>query len=110
METGIVIVQYQGAAERARDGLRYAVLHPNDASGIRNFVVYGNPEGSGAAFFGLKPEQVAVETSMLDNEAQVAGITLDVTVSTLFGSFIGKRPIVLKIHADAPVEGRATSP
>jgi Flp pilus assembly protein TadG len=48
LEFGRALWVHNALADAARRGARYAVLHSvNDASGVKNTVVYGNAAGSG---------------------------------------------------------------
>ncbi len=107
-ELGAALMIYQGAAERVRDGARYAVLNPDDEEGIRNYVAYGNPEGDGSPLFGLQPGAVEVEVDQIDNEIAIASVTADVTLSTMLTGFFLETPPRLTIRSEGPVEGRST--
>ncbi len=62
VEMGRILLWQQFLAERARAGLRSAVVSNWDAEDVANYVVYGSttaPESGGPGLLGLLPSQVS---------------------------------------------------
>jgi hypothetical protein len=62
VDFGQVLFAHQSLEERARAAVRWGSLHPEGGPDpVRNVVLYGQPEASGAAsFLGLRAENVRV--------------------------------------------------
>jgi len=59
-DVGQVLFLYATFHERARAGVRYAVVHSYDEPTIQNFVVYNSATPAGPRLFGLQTTMVTV--------------------------------------------------
>jgi len=72
IDVGSVLFRLQGLNERARAGVRYAVVNTYDASKIKNIVVYGNSAGLGSALLSLNTGLVTANyVDLGDNTAKI---------------------------------------
>lgn len=104
LELGITFMAYQGAAERARAGARYAAIAPDDIAGIKNVVVYGNVAGTGSPLLGLDVSEVSVSQAVLDNEADVTSIAVNVESQLFLGGFLLDSATEFTARAAVPAE------
>jgi|GEM_PF-2572297 len=104
VQLGIIFMLYQGVSERARIGVRYATTAPASEEAIKNVIVYGNSAGTGAALFGLSPADITIGSDTLDNESDIAKITVDLRSQIAFGSFLVASGTTFRVEAAAPVE------
>ncbi|MBI4877524.1 MAG: pilus assembly protein [Acidobacteria bacterium] len=107
LDFGQVIFVHQTLSERARAAARYAGIHPLDAEGARNLVLYGTtvaPAPPAPGFWGMDASMVTVaRVNQNTNEdavvVTISGFRFQVFSLWISGSARGK-PIV----ASAPVE------
>jgi len=59
-DVGQVLFLHATLHERARAGVRYAVVHGYDAPTVQNFVVYNSATPAGPRLFGLQTSMVTV--------------------------------------------------
>ncbi len=71
--------------DRARAGVRYAVVNTYDAAAIANVIAYNSPTGSGPGLFGLQPSMVTVNRY----NAGLAGDRVEVIISNFPLAFVG---------------------
>ena len=65
VDMGRILLTQQFVAERARVGVRNAVVNNWDSTAVANYVVYGTttaPSGGGGGFLGLTPSEVTLNT------------------------------------------------
>jgi Flp pilus assembly protein TadG len=55
---GFVMYMHQTVAYRVSAAARYGALNPTDTTGIRNYVLYNQPTGTGAGLFGITTSNV----------------------------------------------------
>jgi Flp pilus assembly protein TadG len=55
---GFVMYMHQAVANRVSATARYGALNPTDTTGMRNYVLYNQPTGSGAGIFGITSSNV----------------------------------------------------
>ncbi len=104
VEVGITMVIYQGAAERARHGARYAAVNPTETQKIKNVILYGTPTGSGSGLFGITSEDIAVNLDELDNENSAATIEVSVRSYRMFTRALGPGFETMTFRVAIPVE------
>ena len=109
LEMGVALATYQAMTENCRRAVRYAVVNPYDEAKIKNVAVYGNPDGTGAAMFGLKPENVAVRLESVDSVNAVVRITLLRPSYRFLTPFLGSTPFTMRVEAIRLVEGMGSS-
>jgi Flp pilus assembly protein TadG len=80
MDFAQILFFHHVLSERVRSSVRYAVVHPYDATAIQNFVAYDSPTvpPGGVGLFGLSPSMVQVNRY----EAGTADDRVRVTIST----------------------------
>ena len=97
MDMGRILLLQQFITERAREGVRHAVVNSWDATAVQNYVVYGSttvPQGGGSGgFLGLSPSQVSL-TTISDSgvgdgryQVTVSGVQFPVFIPFMAGSF-----------------------
>ncbi len=104
MEVGVTMVIYQGAAERARHGARYAAVNPTETEKIKNVILYGTPTGSGSGLFGITSEDITVSVSDLDNETSGALIEVSVKSYRMLTRALGPGFETMTFRVAIPVE------
>ena len=67
-DVGQVIFLHATLHERARAGVRYAVVHGYDVQTVKNFVVYNSATAAGPRLFGLQTTMVTVTRYDQDTE------------------------------------------
>ena len=69
---GYIMFLHQTIAARVEAAARYGALNPTDTTGMKNYVLYYGPTGSGGAIFGLTASNVsATRTGSGTNEDRV---------------------------------------
>ena len=116
IELGVGLMFFQGMTERARAGVRYAIVKNYDVTTIKNYVAYGNPSGSGGTILGVTPADVDVCVEAYDDTTDIDVIHVSVKRSPfkLISPFMG-RTLAPKVRVSLPVEaagctGSATAP
>jgi len=109
LEMGMALATYQAMTENCRRAVRYAVVNPYEEAKIKNVAVYGNPEGAGAATFGLKPENVAVRLESVDSVNAVVRVTLLRPSYRFLMPFLGTAPFTMRVEAVRLVEGMGST-
>ena len=104
IEVGVTMVIYQGAAERARHGARYAAVNPTETEKIKNVILYGTPTGSGSGLFGITSEDITVSVSDLDNETSGALIEVSVKSYRMLTRALGPGFETMTFRVAIPVE------
>jgi Flp pilus assembly protein TadG len=108
---GFVLFQYQTLMDRARSAARYGVIHPNDAAGMQNLVLYAQtslPTGKSTTdpgLFGLTRAMVTVSRAAVGQPEEritidLSGYRFTFVAPFIAGSFQGK-----PIRASLSVEG-----
>jgi Flp pilus assembly protein TadG len=102
---GYGLFLHQTIVNRARAAARYGALNPGDLAGVRAYVLYNSPMGSGAGMFGLTGSNVTATrigsgTTADRINVTVANYTFNFVTLSHAGWFSGK-PITVSI----PVEG-----
>src|SRR5260370_33871859 len=108
VDMGRILLTQQFVAERARVGLRNAVVNNWDSTAVANYVVYGTttaPSGGGAGFLGLMPSEVTLNT-FADSGIGDARYQVIVQVVPLFTwiPYMAVPYTALPITATAPVQ------
>lgn len=104
IEVGVTMVIYQGAAERARHGARYAAVNPTETQKIKNVILYGTETGSGSGLFGITSEDITVSVSDLDNETSGALIEVSVKSYRMLTRALGPGFETMTFRVAIPVE------
>jgi Flp pilus assembly protein TadG len=69
---GYIMFLHQTIASRVEAAARYGALNPTDTTGMKNYVLYFAPTGSGPALFGLTASNVsATRTGSGTNDDRV---------------------------------------
>ena len=117
IELGVGIMFYQGMTERARAGIRYAIVKNYDVNTIKNYVAYGNPSGSGTTILGVKPADVDVCVEAYDDttDIDVIHVTIQHSPFKLISPLMGGITLAPTVSVSLPVEaagctGSATPP
>ncbi len=104
----ILIVRHT-FVERVRAAARYGAVRPNDTTGIRNIVLYGQstaPGGSSSGIFGLTSAMVTVNRS--NGGTTVEQITVSIVnypyrlYSPWIGGVLAAAPVTATIPVEAP--------
>lgn len=109
LEIGMALATYQAMTENCRRAVRYAVVNPYEEAKIRNVAVYGNPDGTGPAMFGLKTENVAVRLESVDTINAVVRVTLLRPAYKFMMPFLGTSPFTMRVEAIRLVEGMGST-
>ena len=104
IEVGVTMVLYQGAAERARHGARYAAVNPTETQKIKNVILYGTPTGSGSGLFGITSEDITVSVNELDNETSGALIEVSVKSYRMLTRALGPGFETMTFRVAIPIE------
>ena len=117
IELGVGLMFFQGMTERARAGVRYAIVKNYDVTTIKNYVAYGNPSGSGGTILDVTPADVDVCVEAYDDTTDIDVIHVSVKRSPfkLISPFMGGQVLAPKVKVSLPVEaagctGSATAP
>lgn len=104
IQLGTVIYSYEVITENARRAARNAVVNEFDETRIKNMVVYGNPAGTGSAYYGVTLEDVSV--SMQDLDAVTSLLTIEVNSASgrFYAPVLGNIPTP-RIRVTRVVEG-----
>jgi Flp pilus assembly protein TadG len=96
MDMGRVLLIEQFITERARDGVRKAVVNNWDQTAGQNYVVYGSttaPSGGGSGFLGLTTSAVTFST-VADSgigdaryQVRVSGVTFPIFIPYIGGTY-----------------------
>jgi len=96
MDMGRILLIEQFITERARDGVRKAVVNNWSQTAVQNYVVYGSttaPSGGGAGFLGLTTSNVAF-TSVADSgigdaryQVTVSGVQFPIFIPYISGNY-----------------------
>jgi hypothetical protein len=110
VDMGRILLTQQFIAERARVGVRNAVVNNWDSTALQNYVVYGNttaPNGGGAGIMGLTTSEVAL-TTYADSgigdaryQVTVSGVPLFTWIPYMAGKYTA--PTII---ATAPVQSQ----
>jgi len=78
LEFGRALWVHNALSDAARRGARYAVVHSmTDATGVKNVVVYGNPEGSGQPLvYNLNTSNVQVDYSFFNVNRRTVSLSI----------------------------------
>ena len=95
MDMGRMLLLEQFFAERARAGVRNAVVNNWDSTAVANYVCYGDPASTqtGTGFLGLTPAQVSytqlTDSGVNDARAQVtiSGIRMFAFIPGMSGTY-----------------------
>lgn len=109
LEMGMALATYQAMTENCRRAVRYAVVNPYEEAKIKNVAVYGNPDGTGPAMFGLKPENVAVRLESVDAVNAVIRVTLLRPAYRFLMPFLGNSPFTMRVETIRLVEGMGST-
>ena len=111
IELAIGLFFYQGVIERARAGVRWAVVNGYDETQFRNIVVYGNAAGSGGSVLGLDPAMVDVCVEPIDQTSTFSVIRMRVTrpAFKLISPFFGGASMQPSMEVSLPVEAAGCS-
>jgi hypothetical protein len=109
LEMGMALATYQAMTENCRRAVRYAVVHPYEEAKIKNVAVYGNPDGTGSAMFGLQTENVAVRLEALDSVNSVVRVTLLRPSYEFMLPFLGTAPFTMRVEAIRLLEGMGST-
>ena len=111
IELAIALFFYQGVIERARAGVRWAVVNGYDETQFRNIVVYGNAAGSGGSVLGLDPAMVDVCVEPIDQTSTFPVIRMRVTrpAFKLISPFFGGASMQPSMEVSLPVEAAGCS-
>ena len=96
MDMGRILLLQQFITERAREGVRRAVVNSWDLPAVQNYVVYGSttaPAAGSSGFLGLSPSQVSL-TTISDSgigdgryQVKVSGVSFPVFIPFMAGNF-----------------------
>jgi Flp pilus assembly protein TadG len=113
LDMGRVLLLQQFITERAREGVRYAVVNNWDQTDVQNYIVYGSttaPSGAGPGVLGLTTAQVTF-TSVADSgindaryQVQVSGVQFPVFIPYIASSFTTPT-----VTVTAPAESRGAT-
>jgi hypothetical protein len=83
MEFGLVVYAYNTLANTGREVARYGSIHPQDSM-IRQFITDTIMIDNGRWSVGIRPENLDVETSLMDNGPLVSTVHVTVTYTYTF--------------------------
>jgi hypothetical protein len=109
LEMGMALATYQAMTETCRRAARYAVVNPYEEGKIKNVAVYGNPEGTGPAMFGLRPENVAVRLESVDAINAVIHVTILRPEYRFLMPLLGITPFTMRVETVRLVEGMGST-
>jgi hypothetical protein len=109
LEVGMALATYQAMTENCRRAARYAVVHPYEETKIKNVAVYGNPDGTGSAMFGLSVDNVAVEVEAFDSVNSVVRVTLERPSYRFMMPVLGRTPFTMRVEAVRLLEGMGST-
>jgi Flp pilus assembly protein TadG len=113
VDMGRILLTQQFVAERARVGVRNAVVNNWDSTAVANYVVYGTttaPSGGGAGFLGLTTSEVTFNTiadsGIGDARYQVivSGVPLFTWIPYMAGRYTAPT-----VTATAPLQSQGTT-
>jgi Flp pilus assembly protein TadG len=113
VDMGRILLTQQFVAERARVGVRNAVVNNWDSTAVANYVVYGTttaPSGGGAGFLGLTTSEVTFNTiadsGIGDSRYQVivSGVPLFTWIPYMAGRYTAPT-----VTATAPLQSQGTT-
>ena len=85
IDFGSVFFMHQTLVNRARAAARYGALHPDDVAGVRSYVLYNQPTGSGPGMFGVQMSNV---TATRTGAGTIIADRMTVTVSGYSFGFV----------------------
>ena len=113
VDMGRILLTQQFIAERARVGVRNAVVNNWDSTSLQNYVVYGSttaPDGRGAGIMGLTTSEVALTTYA---DSGIGDARYQVTVSGVplltWIPYMAGRYTAPTIIATAPVQSQGAT-
>jgi hypothetical protein len=113
VDMGRILLTQQFISERARVGVRNAVVNNWNATSVQNYVVYGTtsaPDGGGAGYFGLTTSEVnfsSIPDSGIGDaryQVTVSGVPLFTWIPYMAGRYTA--PTVI---ATAPVQSQGAT-
>ena len=113
LDMGRILLMEQLVAERARQGVRNAVVNNWDDTAVANYVAYGSttaPTGGGAGLMGLMPSEVKI-TRYADSGIGDARYKLTVTGISMFTwiPYIAGKYTAPAVTATMPVQSQGAT-